>query len=93
MPGFGFILSQKRKVVNVDEIRRAASAVSSKYGGYVSDIQVVSISGTNIVRVLVYLPSSISVALAHDIASEIEGEVAKTSVMPHHVIISVLPKG
>lgn len=86
-------IEPEKEVVNVDEIRRAASAVSSKYGGYVSDVQVVSVSGTNIVRVLVYLPSSISVALAHDIASEIEGEVAKTSVMPHHVIISVLPKG
>lgn len=76
---------------NIDEIRRAVNAVCSKYGGRIGDINVIDIEGISAMRILVYLPQNMSITEAHNIATEIEGEVAKVYSMPYHVVVSVLP--
>jgi len=81
-----------KSVINVNEIRDLANAVSSKYGGYVGDVQVINVHGVDVMRVLVYLPPGIDVVTAHNVATEIESEIAKAYSMPHHVIVSVLPR-
>ncbi|GAB6946663.1 hypothetical protein JCM16161A_07930 [Vulcanisaeta sp. JCM 16161] len=84
-------LEPDKKAGNIDEIRRAVNAVCSKYGGRVGDINVVDIEGISAIHILVYLPQSMSITEAHNIATEIESEVAKIYSMPYHVIVSVLP--
>ncbi len=78
--------------INIAEIRRIADAVSSRYGGYVSDVYVINIEGMSIMWILVYLPPDMSITKAHDVATEIENEIAKVYSMPHHITVSVLPE-
>ncbi|MGC8606570.1 MAG: cation diffusion facilitator family transporter [Vulcanisaeta sp.] len=84
-------LEPDKKIINIDEVKRVAENISSKYGGRVGDIRIINIEGVNIMQILVYLPQSMSIVEAHDVATEIEGEIAKIYSMPHHVTVSVLP--
>lgn len=84
-------LEPDRKVVNIDEVRRVVGLVCSRYGCRIGDISILDIEGVNVMRILVYLPQDMGIVEAHNIAAEIEGEIAKVYSMPYHVIVSVLP--
>ncbi|WP_243666538.1 cation diffusion facilitator family transporter [Vulcanisaeta sp. JCM 16159] len=84
-------LEPDMKIINTDDVRRIADLVCSKYGGYVGDINVINIEGVNAIHILVYLPQNMNIVEAHNVATEIESEIAKIYSMPHHVTVSVLP--
>ncbi|WP_460173190.1 cation diffusion facilitator family transporter [Vulcanisaeta sp. JCM 14467] len=84
-------LEPDKRTINIDEVRRVVDSVCSKYGGHVGDINIVDVEGVNAMRILVYLPRDMSITEAHNIASEIESEIAKVYSMPYHVVVSVLP--
>ncbi|WP_245522474.1 cation diffusion facilitator family transporter [Vulcanisaeta distributa] len=84
-------LEPDKRAINIDEVRKAVNAVCSKYGGRVGDINIVEAGGISAMRILVYLPQSMSVTEAHNVATEIESEIAKVYSMPYHVVVSVLP--
>lgn len=84
-------LEPDKKIININEIRKVAENISSKYGGRVGDVRIIDIEGVSIMQILVYLPQSMSIVEAHDVATEIEEEIAKIYSMPHHVTVSVLP--
>lgn len=84
-------LEPDMKIINTDDIRRIADLVCSKYGGHVGDINVINIEGVNAIHILVYLPQNMNIVEAHNVATEIESEIAKIYSMPHHVTVSVLP--
>ncbi|WP_243680454.1 cation transporter dimerization domain-containing protein [Vulcanisaeta souniana] len=73
-------LEPDNKDINITEIRKMAEAVSSKYGGHVGDVHVINIEGMSVMWILVYLPPDMSVSKAHDIATEIENEIARSIV-------------
>ncbi|MFP3484425.1 MAG: cation diffusion facilitator family transporter [Vulcanisaeta sp.] len=81
----------EKAIINSDEIRNLASAVAAKYGGYVGDVEIINVGGINLLRVLIYLPPEIDVLMAHNIATEIEGEISRVYSMPRHVIVTTLP--
>ncbi|MGC8543783.1 MAG: cation diffusion facilitator family transporter, partial [Vulcanisaeta sp.] len=80
-----------KRHIDVDAVKRVTREIVSKYGGYIGDVYLVTTNNISIMRVLVYLPPNIDVITAHNIATEIENEIAKVYSMPHHIIVSVLP--
>lgn len=54
-------LEPDKRTINIDEVRKAVNAVCSKYGGRVSDINIVEVEGISAMRILIYLPQSMSV--------------------------------